>query len=174
MQVVGHFYGVSAQSLWVPPSGGRVHPQSLFFPVPVVRTALPRSPHCPRTLRTSRIRGPSQPEHRGLKHKVDMYWNSLALEILGRHFKNTILNLVSLIDIFRSSSGNALWWMPRDLTYDKLTLLQVGLLPTGNQPLTESMLTQFYVAIWLCWATMSKQIHFCTDPFTTTVYNVSL
>ena len=41
------------------------------------------------------------------------------------HFKTAILNLVLLIGIFTSSKDNALRWMPRDLTDDKSTLVQV-------------------------------------------------
>ena len=39
--------------------------------------------------------------------------------------KNVIFNLVLLIGIFRSSHGNALPWMPQDLTDDKSTLVRV-------------------------------------------------
>ena len=41
------------------------------------------------------------------------------------HFKTAIFNLVLLIGIFTSSKDNALRWMPRDLTDDKSTLVQV-------------------------------------------------
>ena len=40
-------------------------------------------------------------------------------------FKNIIFNLVLLIGIFRSSYDNALIWMPRHLTHDTSTLVQV-------------------------------------------------
>ena len=51
----------------------------------------------------------------------------------------------------------ALRWMPLDLTDDKSTLVQVinGLVPSGNKPLPEPMLTQISVAIWQHKATMS-------------------
>ena len=39
--------------------------------------------------------------------------------------KNVIFNRVLLIGIIRSSHDNALRWMPRDLTDDKSTLVQV-------------------------------------------------
>ena len=44
-----------------------------------------------------------------------------------------------------------------DLTDDKSTLVQVinGLVPSGNQPLPEPMLTQISVAIWRHQATTS-------------------
>ena len=41
------------------------------------------------------------------------------------HFKTATFNLVFLIGIFTSSKDNALRWMPRDLTDDKSTLVQV-------------------------------------------------
>ena len=51
--------------------------------------------------------------------------NSLAPGKSECHSKNVIFNLVLLIGIFRSSYGNALRWMPQDLTDDKSTLVQV-------------------------------------------------
>ena len=51
--------------------------------------------------------------------------NSLAPEKLLCHFKTAIFNLVLLIGFFTSSKDNALRWMPRDLTDDKSTLVQV-------------------------------------------------
>ena len=51
--------------------------------------------------------------------------NSLAPGRLGCHFKTAILNLVLLIGIFTLSKDNALRWMPRKLTDDKSTLVQV-------------------------------------------------
>ena len=40
--------------------------------------------------------------------------------------------------------------MTQDLTDDKSTLIQVmnDLVPSGNKPLPEPMLTHIYVAIW--------------------------
>ena len=51
--------------------------------------------------------------------------NSLAPGRPGCHFKTAIFNLVLLIGIFTSSKDNTLRWMPRDLTDDKSTLVQV-------------------------------------------------
>ena len=50
---------------------------------------------------------------------------SLAPGRPGCHFKTAIFNLVLLIGIFTSFKDNALRWMPRDLTDDKSTLVQV-------------------------------------------------
>ena len=55
------------------------------------------------------------------KHNI----NSLAPVRPGCHYKTAISNLVLLIGIFTSSKDNALRWMPRDLTNDKSTLVQV-------------------------------------------------
>ena len=52
-------------------------------------------------------------------------FNSLAPGRPRCHFKTAIFNLVLLIGIFTSSKDNALRWMPRDLTDDKSTLVQV-------------------------------------------------
>ena len=41
------------------------------------------------------------------------------------HFKTAIFNLVLLIGIFTSSKDNAMRWMPKALTNDKSTLVQV-------------------------------------------------
>ena len=51
--------------------------------------------------------------------------NSLAPGRPRCHFKNAIFSLVLLIGIFTSFKDNALRWMPRDLTNDKPTLVQV-------------------------------------------------
>ena len=51
--------------------------------------------------------------------------NSLAPRRPRCQFKTAIFNLVLLIGIFISSEDNALSWMPRDLTDDKSTLVQV-------------------------------------------------
>ena len=51
--------------------------------------------------------------------------NSLDPGRPGCHFKTPIFNLVLLIGILTSSNDNALGWMPRDLTDDKSTLVQV-------------------------------------------------
>ena len=51
--------------------------------------------------------------------------NSLATGRPRCLFKTAIFNLVLLIGIFTLSNDNALRWMPRDLTDDKSTLVQV-------------------------------------------------
>ena len=51
--------------------------------------------------------------------------NSLAPGRPRCHFKTAIFNLVLLIGIFTLSKDNSLRWMPRDLTDDKSTLVQV-------------------------------------------------
>ena len=41
--------------------------------------------------------------------------------------------------------------MPQDLTDDKSNIGSGnGLVPSGNKPLPEPMLTQFFVALWRC------------------------
>ena len=53
-------------------------------------------------------------------------WNgfdSLLSVKFGRDFKNAVFNLISFIDVFRS---NAFKWLPRELTDDKSTLVQVA------------------------------------------------
>ena len=52
-------------------------------------------------------------------------FNSLAPGRLRCCFKTAIFNLVLLIGIFTSSKNNALRWMPRALTDDQSTLVQV-------------------------------------------------
>ena len=51
--------------------------------------------------------------------------NSLAPGRSECDSKNATFNLVLLIGILRSSHGNALRWMPQDLTDDKSTLVQI-------------------------------------------------
>ena len=51
--------------------------------------------------------------------------NSLSPGRLTCHFKTANFNLILLIGIFTSSKDNALRWMPRDLTDDKSTLVQI-------------------------------------------------
>ena len=53
------------------------------------------------------------------------FFNSLAPGRPRCHLKNAIFNLILLIGIFILSKDNALRWMPRDLTDDKSTLVQV-------------------------------------------------
>ena len=52
-------------------------------------------------------------------------FNSLAPERFGCDFKNLIFNLILLIGILRSLYDDALRWMPRNITDDKSTLVQV-------------------------------------------------
>ena len=59
--------------------------------------------------------------YRGYTERI----NSLAPGRPGCHFKTAIFNLVLLIGIFTLSKDNALIWMPRDLTDDKSTLVEV-------------------------------------------------
>ena len=51
--------------------------------------------------------------------------NSLAPGKPRCHFETAIFNLVLLIGIFTPSKDDALRWMPRDLTDDKSTLIQI-------------------------------------------------
>ena len=64
-----------------------------------------------------------------LQQNITCTWcwtiNSLAPGRPGCNFKTAIFNLVLLIGILTSSKDNALRWMPRDLTDDKSTLVQV-------------------------------------------------
>ena len=69
---------------------------------------------------------PSEPSsrlYRGYTERI----HSLAPGRPGCHFKTAIFNLVLLTGngIFTLSKDNALRWMPRDLTDDKSTLVQV-------------------------------------------------
>ena len=57
--------------------------------------------------------------------RLSQCFNSLAPGRPGCHFKTAIFNLVLLIGIFTSSKDNTLRWMPKDLTDDKSTLVQV-------------------------------------------------
>ena len=52
-------------------------------------------------------------------------FNSLASGRSGCNFKSVIFTLVLLIGIFKSSTDNAINWMPQDFTDDKSTLVQV-------------------------------------------------
>ena len=56
---------------------------------------------------------------------VICFINSLASGRPGWQSKTATFNLVSLIGNFTSSKDNALRWMPRDLTNNKSTLVQV-------------------------------------------------
>ena len=60
-----------------------------------------------------------------ISHLAWLSFNSLAPGRPRCYFKTAISNLVLLIGIFTSSKDNALRWMPRDLTNDKSTLVQV-------------------------------------------------
>ena len=66
-------------------------------------------------------------------------------EILDEYFWSQLV-----IDGWDTCCEIALRRMSLDLTDDKLTLVQVmAFLSSGNRPLTEPMLTQFSVVIWL-------------------------
>ena len=76
--------------------------------------------------------------------RMPIYWlNSLAPGRLERTFRYVIFKLISVTDGWGISCKIALRWIPLDLTDDKSTLVQVmnGLVPSGNKPLPEPMLT---------------------------------
>ena len=63
-------------------------------------------------------------------------------------FENAIFNLALLIGISKSSYDNVLTWTPQDLTDDKVNIgLGNGLVPAGNKPLPEPVLTKISNAI---------------------------
>ena len=72
----------------------------------------------------SPVTGPQCTNYKARPYIVYSF-NPLAPVRSGCHFKTAIFNLVLLIGIFTSSMNNALRWMPRDLTDDKSTLVQV-------------------------------------------------
>ena len=54
-----------------------------------------------------------------------------------------------LIGIFKSSYDSILRWMPQVCADDYVNIDSGnGLVPSGNKPLPEPMLTQIYVAKW--------------------------
>ena len=61
-----------------------------------------------------------------------------------------MFQLILAIDGRGISYKIALRWMSLDVIDDKLTLVQVTcLVPSGNKPLPEPMLTLIYVVTWL-------------------------
>ena len=56
---------------------------------------------------------------------MDLRWPRVCRRSTSVLLKNVILNLASLIGIFKSSYDNVLRWMPQDLIDDKSTLVQV-------------------------------------------------
>ena len=75
----------------------------------------------------------------GSSYIWDWHFNSLFLGRSGCDVKNESFNLVLLISIFLSSYENVLRWMPPGLTDDNSTLV-----PDGNKPLREPILTHIY------------------------------
>ena len=78
--------------------------------------------------------------------------NSLAPGRSWCDFENVIFNLALVIGIFKSSYDNVLKWMPQNLTVNIGS--GNGLVPSGNKPLPEPMLTQSLVALWRHYAPM--------------------
>ena len=77
-------------------------------------------------------------------------------EKIGFDLKTAIFNLVLPILIFRSSLGNALGWIPQNLTNEKSTLVQVIVwCHQGNKPLHELVWTQTSDDTWHHLAKMS-------------------
>ena len=73
--------------------------------------------------------------------------NSLAPGRSGFNFGSAIFNLVLLIRIF-TSYDNALRWMSWDLPRKVNIASGNGLVPSGNKPLPEPVLTKISNAIW--------------------------
>ena len=82
----------------------------------------------------------------------------------GYDFKKR--KLVILIAIFRSPFDNAPRWMPRAFIVGSCN----GLVPSGNKPLSEPMLTKFYVAMWRHWDTMNWYDDFNRDEISWFAY----
>ena len=72
---------------------------------------------------------------------------SLVPGRFGYDFKNTVFTLVLVIGIFRPSYDDALRWMPLGQWQIHIDSGN-GLVTSGNKPLAEPILTQFYVIIW--------------------------
>ena len=82
--------------------------------------------------------------------------NSLAPGIFKWNFVEIILKIISVIHGWGISFEIALRWMPLDIYSWEVNIgLGNGLVPSGNKPLPEPMLTQISVAIWRHEATMS-------------------
>ena len=61
-----------------------------------------------------------------------------------------IFKLILQVYILSTSHETACKWMSQDLINDTSILIVSGndLVPSGNKPLPETMLTQIYVVIW--------------------------
>ena len=75
--------------------------------------------------------------------------NSLAPGRCGRNLKYLNFNLTSMINILSISYEIALRGMAQDLIDDQPVGSSSGLVPSGNNPLPEPMLTKMHVTIWL-------------------------
>ena len=83
-----------------------------------------------------------------------LWVNSLAPGKCKRNFRHVIFKQILVIDDWGISCEIALIWMSLDFTDDQSTLnigSGNGLVPTGNKPLPEPMLTQIYVATRPIW-----------------------
>ena len=86
---------------------------------------------------------------------VQQFINSLAPGKFELNLNYVILKRILMIDVWAISCEIALMWVSLDFPDDQSTLVQVmALVPSGNKPLPEPMLTQIYVAIWCHSATM--------------------
>ena len=76
--------------------------------------------------------------------------NSLTLGIFKRNFRKIIFQLILVIDGWSISCKIVLKWMPTNGPYWWYINIGSGngLVPSGNKPLPEPMLTQISVAIW--------------------------
>ena len=84
-----------------------------------------------------------------IKYETVIGYLFINLFVPGMRFKKCIFHSRFTIGIFRYFYDNAIRWMPRDLTDNKSTLVQVMVLVQfGNKSLPEPILTQFNVAIW--------------------------
>ena len=76
----------------------------------------------------------------------DSIFNSLAPGKFEWNFRYVIFKKISVIGGWGISCEIALIWMSLEFTDDQSTLVQV--MPLGNKPLSEPMLTQISVTIW--------------------------
>ena len=75
--------------------------------------------------------------------------NSLAPRTLDNNFGSKIFKLIPQNSSLGACCEIALRWMPYNLSNVKVYIGSGnGLVPSGNKPLPEPMLTQIYVAIW--------------------------
>ena len=65
-----------------------------------------------------------------------------------------IFKLINPIDILSNSQEIALRKMPQNIWWEICIASGKGLVPSGNKPLPEPMLTQIYAIIWRHWATI--------------------